>query len=192
MVRTQPLKMEVKSLLGDQPDLQAFREIKGAIASPQAEPKSRLMLPLLIAAATTLGLLIAGIHWTRRRRDRPPVEWALDEIKSIESRCHESSLSDRDAYAELSGVLRGFLEQRFGFPATAQSSGEIRQALADRSVPDAICANATRFLVEADEIRFSGRPRSSSNDNDKQQPANRVRELIQAIAADTTVPVQGE
>ena len=76
-------------------------------------------------------------------------------------------------------MLRRFLEQELGFPATAMSSAELSEELSTRACPAPTIARLTQFLSEADEVKFSGRSRPHLSLTDS--PAACVREIVQQV-----------
>ena len=79
------------------------------------------------------------------------------EIELIESEYDQESINIGQVYAELSSVIRGFLEAQLAIPATAQSSTELISGLPTDRCPDAAQRRLERFMTEADEMKFSGK-----------------------------------
>ena len=194
-IRSLPFDVEVISLLGENQDPKTFRDIKAAMEAPQEQSPANFTKWIVPGLAFSALALLGGFWWWRRDRTLAPSEWADQEISRIDSLLAAGSITRSDGYAELSDVLRQFLEEELGFPATAMSSAELREELMARSCPPATIARLTEFLAEADEVKFSGRSQPPVSRTDS--PTSCLREIVQQVHQLTVakVPlaqVQGE
>ena len=178
-VRSLPFVIEVTSLLGENPDPTNFRDIKDAMETPASEPPDNFSKWVITGIGLSALALLGGLWWWRRDRTPIPIEWASQEIARIDSLLASDSITSSDGYAALSDVLRRFLEQELGIPATAMSSEELREELTSRSCPPPTIARLTQFLAEADEVKFSGRSRPTDSRTDS--PASCLREIVQQV-----------
>jgi len=134
--------------------------------NPDPLPWPRALLPWLILVASLLavaGLVGAGTFaWIRRSR-RPraivPVSAyrkAMDAIQRIEdSGWLERGEVDR-FYTELSGVVRHYIEDRFGLRAPEQTTEEFLQELTRRPVlVDTQRLALSHFLEQCDLVKFA-------------------------------------
>jgi hypothetical protein len=155
-IRSQPIAVEVTSVLAEQEDPSNFRDIKDAIAAPQATPgRSRWLWPSA-AGMLVLALIAVVFRYAGRRRPAPQV-WASGEVDRIESEYQSNAINLGQAYVQLSSVIRTFLEAQLSIPASSQSSEELWSELGRASCPPSVSERLQRFMADADKLKFSGR-----------------------------------
>ncbi len=121
---------------------------------------------LLRWAGLAMGILVlalAALLWYRRgRRLRahhalapPPDAVAMDGLDALYD---VSRFEGRDFYFQLSAVFRGYLEGRYGFPATGMTAEELLPRLRTLDLPDGLRRGARDFLLTADPVKFAGAP----------------------------------
>jgi len=131
LVRPPILRILPVRALGDE-ELRPLKPQAAAGDAPAWWQGPELPLALAVIAASVAGLLA----W-RRWRPRPTPVAVFDETVSPEDRARVRldalrglALVDRDAYrhfyGELSIAVRAYLEERFGFTATALTTAELR------------------------------------------------------------------
>lgn len=140
--------------------------------------------PWLLAALLGAAAWHARREWLRRRAQggpeapaAPPVplerraEAALDELEA-------SGLWQRGEHAafylRLTGILRGYLEERWGEPATAMSSGELARLVKSRARLE-LAATARELLERADLVKFA---RLRAAEGDGPGDLERARRLV--------------
>ncbi len=188
-VATEPVSIEFRSLLGDDPDRAAPRPNPGPAELPRGP------LPWLAIAAVVLGIALAvaslvGLIVWQSRRPRPPVlvsayRKAMDAIHRIET----SGLLDRGGvdrfYTELSDVVRHYVEDRYGLRAPEQTTEEFLQELARQPVLDkAQGQSLARFLEQSDLVKFA-RVRPTSSEGEAALRA--AREFVESTRDDTVL-----
>lgn len=85
---------------------------------------------------------------------RPPEEVAEEAIAKLSA----SGLWERDPaayYLELTGILRAYLEARYGQPATAMTSPEVARLVKDRARDLKTGAAVRELLSRADLVKFA-------------------------------------
>jgi hypothetical protein len=121
--------------------------------------------PLLLAGAV-LALLALGLSgwWIMRRRTRgvaaPPLppasETARQALQALEARALMQSGEIKEYYAELSGIVRRYLEARFGVRAPEMTTEEFLLATArGGTLSSRHRALLTDFLRESDLVKFA-------------------------------------
>lgn len=174
-IRTKPITIQLISVL--QPDEQPadFRDIK----QPQPTPASpnttnRWGIPAIIAT----GLL--GCCWFLwRRRQGPDMKsWALNQVQQIE---RSNSLDQQQTCAQLSAVLRQYLQAQMDLPVTSLSSEELLKQLSQTNCPSDTQQKVNEFFASADRLRFAGNHDNDSMDN--AFPA--ARAIIENVQAST-------
>lgn len=136
-----------------------------------------VLLGLLIASA------LAAWWWWRRRQEEtsptaasvpatPPVDAALERLKSLEDMDLRSLEDVKPYYVELADILRTYFGQRAHVQAleatTRELIGQLMSLRADRPVPRDLIARLNGILDEADLVKFA----------DIRPVVDRTRELL--------------
>lgn len=166
-IATDPLTVHVQSVLrGDESEAD-YRDIRGAVEVPVAGEGINWVRVLFIAA---LGLLVLGalaaavlalvlIRRSKAQQTPPPrpphvqAAQALDELAA-------AGLIEQGAfhafYTRLSGIVRLYIEQRFGLMAPERTTDEfLREAERDARLSVAHRELLTTFLRAADMVKFA-------------------------------------
>ena len=154
-------RISLRSLVGDAEDGGA--DVRD-IAPPEPIPVD-WRRPLLLAGAVGLLLtLVAAAWWLARRRDRvvaappapPAAATARRALRALEARKLVQAGEVKEYYAELSGIVRRYLEARFGVRAPEMTTEEFLLATARGGALAARHrALLTDFLREADLVKFA-------------------------------------
>jgi len=152
--------ISVVSLLD--PEASDIKDIKDLIT---ADRDSRLVW-ILIAGAVLV--ILAYLFWLRKRhRPRkfatdsdskpriPPDQWALEALQKIERMELPSRGLVKTHYTLVSGVLRQYLNLRYGVVTTERTTLEIINELEKRTVPDEQKTRFTELLEESDLVKFA-------------------------------------
>lgn len=142
-------------------DTEGLREIKGMVDVPAP---SHALLWWLIAAANVV--TIAVLVWLLRRRGRrpglapaDPTVAALRALDALAAVAPRDAAGMRNFHAELSLVVRAFLEARLHINATDLTTDETLSLLAARGlVVGETHASLTTLLREADRAKFADEP----------------------------------
>lgn len=158
-IETNPFLITVESVLGADADQASIEEIVDPVEI--AFPKEWIVAGVLAAAA-----LAALVYWLWRRRrgpkgelgppPPPPHETALAELDALLARNLLREGREKLFYNLLSGILRRYIEERFGLRApeltTEEFLDELRTADSlDREQKDLLRA----FLRECDLVKFA-------------------------------------
>jgi len=168
-VITEPLPIRVESVLRDDDNEGTFRDIRGALAVP-LEPKAgddgdrRAAMITLAVIAVVTAVLAAIIVWLVRRwrapaAPEPPVpahEWALAELERLEREGLVGKGRYLDFYSRLSGVVREYIERRFGMMAPERTTEEfLREARRSPVLNPGHQTLLASFLRAADMVKFA-------------------------------------
>jgi hypothetical protein len=183
IVRSEPLPLTVASVLPE--DMEDIHGVKPPIAFP-----SRLWLLLLIAAVALVVLAIAARYlWRRLRRPgeellpgRPPWEVALETLRVLPFEEWAREERFKPYYFELSGVLKTYLEGRYGFPAAEETSSEILRSMKERKIRER--DDCGRFFERADTVKYAKREPSQA---EMAEALKQVHDLIER-----TIPEEPE
>ncbi len=172
-VSTQPLAVEVTSLLEGQVDPRKFRDIKGVVqlASADSDRPSWVFYSVSLAGAVlALGLIL--LLWNRRQKNLTPSEWALQQLFELQ----ESNLLEeghqQQFYCRVTDIIRQFIEARFGYRAPKQTTSEFLSAVQrDSLLRVSHRASLQEFLQIADMIKFACHRPSVADADDAVQKA---------------------
>lgn len=183
-IQSQPFVLKVTSLLGDNQDARAFRDLKPLIETPQATPVDGGDVWWLVGSLLIIVFVVAAFFRWWRRRPPEAIQSALREIETVSALVASNEITVDEACAMLTKVLRRFVEQRFGFPATSMSRTELTEALGQRSFAPATVEQVGQFLSEADAVRFAGDTQTVAPDRaaaDRQASAEYVSGFIDVV-----------
>ncbi|MFH0879342.1 MAG: hypothetical protein V2A34_06480, partial [Lentisphaerota bacterium] len=181
-------QLEVASTLsGPNP---ALRNIKGPARWPSAFPRWLVVLLLIALITFAIGLLVRRFFSKPRTilnmpPQTPPYEVALAALRNLLSKGWIDTGKFEPFYTELSGIVRHYIEDRFGLKAPERTTEEfIREATNSRLLsPDH--QEVTRdFLEQCDLVKFAKYEPQKENMQTAYASAERlVRETIPAPVA---------
>jgi hypothetical protein len=190
--QSEPITIEFRSLLGDEPDSATPKPNPGPATMP-TRPIPWLLISLLLALATAVALAV----WFLVRRlpspapPRPRVSAYRKAMSAIDHIAAAGWLERGDLdrfYTELSGVVRRYLEDRFGLRAPERTTEEFLQELLVRPVLTTEHRTALAiFLESCDLVKFA---RARPTVSEGQAVLAAARELVAATRDDSVmVPV---
>lgn len=160
-IASEPFTIQVTSLLDGEFDPTQFRDIKGTVELPLDRRRTWLWWSLGILATAAAILLLAGLLRRRRRRaamPKPllPHEWAFFAFQRLE----EDQLVERgrvqEFYFRLSGIVREYIERRFGLMAPERTTPEfLAEVRSDSSLSGEHKTLLGQFLQAADMVKFA-------------------------------------
>ena len=190
VVSSEPVELEITSLLEGQVDLTKFRDIKGAIA---------LQTPKATRDWTIYGISIGGVAllatvilllWHRRQRKYTPAESALIQLAQLEQRDLLASGETHIFYCCLTDIIRHYIEDRFGYRAPKQTTSEFLSAVQRE---DLLCdkhqAPLQEFLQVADMVKFACH---SPSHDEAAAAIGKARQFVHDTAGEDTATEQKE
>lgn len=153
-----PLKVEPV-----QPDSTGLAQIKDIYHQPFSLGYYKKYIPHLLIGAL---LIVALIYWLKQRKNKkePPVpvaiplqphEWAEQALRELEEQKLWQRGEVKEHYSGLTGILREYLERRFGIHAREQTSDEILEQLRHQQLSQALLTDTEQLLSVADLIKFA-------------------------------------
>lgn len=162
------LALEVVSAL--KPGEQDIRPAKGGLASWPAPPARWVWWGLLaLALATAGGLALRRFLLTPRTflRMPPPTPAhiiALRELRELHAKRWIETRTIQPFYVALSGIVRRYLEGRFGLRAPERTTEEfIREAAASKALTFEQREAVTGFLEQSDLVKFARHAPTTAN-----------------------------
>jgi len=162
-VATEPLKVEVGSVLGDQrPDLATIRGPRGLVdLPPPASSVPWLWIGIgcgVLAAAVAAGVLLRRRRRPPQERVRSPEELAYIELQALIQADLVAAERYGEFYVELTGIVRRYIERTTNVHAPEQTTEEFLREMRDRDLfPAHKQAQFRGFLEAADLIKFAAR-----------------------------------
>lgn len=156
---SEPIAVEVTSLLGDQRANLVIEDIEGVVDMPKPGHRWWLWIPAMLVAAT----IPAGWLLLRRRRAKAPTgtyvpahEIAYGNLRALVARNLVEQGRIKEFYERISTILRYYIEHRFSLHApertTEEFLGELRftkvLASSDKTVLE-------EFLTHCDLVKFA-------------------------------------
>lgn len=160
LLATEPITVEVTPLLAADHDPRQYRDIKG----PVDVPTERRWVWLAWSGAAAVALLIAALALVLYRRRQSaktakpisPDAWAFEQLRLLEmERLVQQGLLS-EFYFRLSGIVREYIERRFGLMAPERTTDEFLQEVRESEVLSGSHKNLLReFLQAADLVKFA-------------------------------------
>ncbi len=162
IIKTEPIEIFVKSVLNA--ENAEIKDIKPPVSVPFNYRRWMMWgaAGLLILAAVLLTVYILrkrkkGEPLFRREVIRPAHEIALEELAELKSRW--KSMQEKGEYKALytriSDILRRYIENRYFVNALEETTGEIRQSLAEIEIDETVLQTAAGILQFADLVKFA-------------------------------------
>ncbi len=179
VVRTNPLVLTIRLVEVDTAG--TFKDIKPVISIPLTVAEISLIIGSAIGLVL-LGMFIYSV--VKRRKSEAPAEvyvpllkpahvLALEELGMLKDKRLWQQGLIKPYYSEVTGILRRYFENRFGFMALEQTTDEILVALRRFERGQGVLDKAETMLRRADLVKFA-----------KHQPAIPEHEEMLVLAHD--------
>ena len=185
------LSLEVVSAL--KPGEQEIRPAKGGLAHWPAPPARWIWVALAILAVLAAAFLALRKVLTTPRTflhmppPVPPHQIALEALAALRQKGWIEALKIEPFYVALSGIVRRYLEGRFGLRAPERTTEEfIRDALTSKKLSDAHRDLVAGFLEQSDLVKFARHAPGQADMRNALDSAERlVRETMPATPSET-------
>lgn len=146
-----------------QPDSTGLAQIKDIYHQPFSLGYYKKYIPHVLIA---LLLIAALIYWLKQRKLKKappepviiplkPHEWAEQALRELEEQKLWQRGEVKEHYSGLTGILREYLERRFGIHAREQTTDEILEQLRKQQLSQALLTDTEQLLSVADLIKFA-------------------------------------
>jgi hypothetical protein len=121
-------------------------------------------LPWVLGVLAVFGLLGLMYYLAMKRQKSlvlsrsmalPPHELALKKLEALHKKNYIASGQVKEHYAELTAIVREYLEKRFGVPALESTTLETMRMLKSREFPSPLVAPLQELLEQADLAKFA-------------------------------------
>lgn len=157
VVQSEPIEMQIVSVLEGQADPLAFRDIKGEVEIAAPTESDRTWIAYSLGGGFALALAAIGlVVWQRRRNNLSPAERALAELNELEqSELLQQGLVE-EFYCSLTDIVRRYLERQFAIDAPLLTTEEFLAAMQHERALDATYRESLgEFLTVADMVKFA-------------------------------------
>ena len=182
--KTDPININVLSVLEDRPDPTNFRDLKPLVDLEVAGEKSSAWIWWSAGGAGVLSLLAAGAFFVTRARKRlTPLEWAMGELQKIESDSRLQNHDEQELVTDrVASVVRDYLEMKLDVSAPTQTTAELMQAIRGNGLLGTETQmQLGRLFALSDQAKYAGLDLTEKQINVAIQEA---RELVEQIAID--------
>ena len=182
---TEPIEIEVTSLLGEQRSELVIADIEDVVEMPQETS----YLWIWVIGSTSIVTAIAGWLCLRRKRYsklarifKPAHEIAYERLRALVKDDLVTAGKIKEFYERISNILRHYIEDRFDLRAPERTTEEFLIELQwtdDLSTPDK--DNLGEFLRHCDLVKFA---KYSPTNEQIQRTFNLVKDFIDATKSD--------
>jgi hypothetical protein len=169
---SRPIGIIIDSVRRDEEAAEVIRDLKPVMEPAEPAAGRRYLLPGLVS---TLAIAFAAAVVTTVRRRRPGA--AATAFRQIDSVAQEvDGITDVEAHAALSRILRQYLEASLGIPATAQTGPELAHRL-DRHprIGNQLVRSFESLAGSADRVRYA----TGSHEHSAAEIVEQYRKLIE-------------
>ena len=169
---TDPLLLQVNTIAVD--TTQAIKAIKEPLDIPIGWEE---VAPYVIGGIVLLALLILAFYFIRKYKNKPkeiivekkpeipPHVIALEKLEKLKEQQLWQNNMVKEYHAELSEIVRAYLENRYHFNALEFTTDEIMHAIRNIEVPTEIVSKLRQLLVLSDMVKFA-KEQPLPNEND--------------------------
>ena len=153
---TVPISIEVPSLLTDQSDPLAFRELKDIVDIPRP-PLGNQRWIVGVGIGTVVLATIAIVVLLRRRNNHDsPEHWICSQLKELKASEAFERGDQIFVLPAIADVLRQYIQRRFAIAAPQQTTTEfLRHVQSDSRLSAQQQQELGKFLSEVDQIKFA-------------------------------------
>ncbi|WP_146594578.1 protein BatD [Novipirellula galeiformis] len=189
VLRTQPMTIQVESVLTGDDQPHAFRPMKDKMVVPPPQKSSRSIAGILTIAVLGLGLLAIVIRLQFRKRATASAV-ALQRLSALDARRNSSEFDPKWSYVELAGIARDFVISRDGMNPLVMTTDEvIRYITTECSISADLQTPLVELLLQADQFKFAPHRSDGAEMAEKVKHAERlVRELIDRLPTASSKP----
>lgn len=176
-VNSDPIQVDIVSLLEGQADPTKFRDIKGLVEiSPENAAKSSWWTYGFSAGGIVLLASFLLLVWYRRQKSCTPTQWALLQLAQLEQRNLLEQGNTEPFYCQLTDIIRHYIERQFGYRAPRQTTTEFLSAMQCENL---LCAqhraSLQGFLQVADMVKFA---RHQPSRHEANEAIGKAREFV--------------
>lgn len=182
---TEPIDIEVTSLLGEQRADLKIEDIEGVVDMPRPKSYAWVWALGIVVVATAAGLWL----YLRRKRVKelvrifkPAHELAYERLRALVKEDLVGAGRIKEFYERISDILRHYIEHRFSLRAPERTTEEFLAELANNEVlPEADKQRLGEFLQHCDLVKFA---KHNPTTQQVQETFNLVKDFIEKTKSD--------
>jgi len=156
---SQPIPIQIATVLEGQADPTRFRDIKGVAELPSESDPSGYWIAAGVGGVALLSLAAVAVWIRQRKKQAPPTpahQWALEQLQRLEQCNLIGQGGVQEYYHRLSGIIRSYIERRFFIHAPMLTTAEFLSEAKDHpAISREHRRQIDRFLHEADRVKFA-------------------------------------
>jgi len=179
---TEPLTINVTSMLEGEFDPQEFRDVKAAATLPVERDWWTIASMIAGGVLAVVAIIVLMVWWARRARRPadliriPPHEWALEQLRALANAGLVEKGEVQDFYYRLSEIERRYIERRFGLMAPERTTEEfLIEMRAGSALEPAHQIALGDFLEACDMVKYA---RHDPTANEIETVFNTARDFI--------------
>ncbi|TWU31754.1 BatD family protein [Novipirellula artificiosorum] len=180
--RTQPISIQVDSVLNGDEDLEDYRPMKSEIPiDPASRTPSRLFW-VVFAVGLIAMVGCATWLWMRRRPKSPTAyESALHRLDNLRAAVESHDVDARQAYIQVASIAHDFAAREHGHRSETMTTDEVLAAIGSGQwMRPEQRAELARLLHHADSLRFANQDDRDGFDLQYRTAGQFVRDLVQS------------
>jgi hypothetical protein len=169
----------------------AIKPINGPVSAPYT---FREILPWLLTGIGLIIIILVLIYFIKYRKKEQKLPWvkpkpklpahiqALNDLEKLRLKRLWQSGKVKEYYTELTGILRIYIENRFGINAMELVSSEIIDSLKKINLDSSLINSLNLVLKDADMVKFAkANPLPSYNDKNHKVAEDFVKTTIPSV-----------
>jgi hypothetical protein len=192
VLETQPLTVQILSVLPKNTD-----NLKPKDIVPPYRPRVRPLFVLIVTLSILLllGAFYFAYRFLKRmvRKKQPvthspveegidPYQYSIEELEKVKQQFVRDTMSTKQVYTELSGILRYFIGRLFSINAPQMTTGELRRALRKKLLDSLPSRRFVSLLGRSDLVKFAKEnPERENVKHDIDESIGIVREVNTAV-----------
>lgn len=157
VIRSNPITVEVVSVLEDRSDPSKFRDIQSVVDVAVPTPASNLWVWWAAGIAAGLSILTAaGLLLFRRGKWMTPQECALQELEKLEESVDSEDAGSESTALPLSKIVRDYLLLQFSIPELGHTGQELTRLIeSERQIDGQNASQLREVFGLADQMKFA-------------------------------------
>lgn len=156
-IRSEPIEIQIASVLEDRADPTKFRDIKDTVdVAVPAQESSRWLAWIAAGGGAAVAVALAAVVLARRKHGPASSAWALAQIDDLEQLLSDDAADTQLVYNELVDVVREFFEVEYNVPTRTRTSREfLTEAAKTVRLGETPRQRLASLMAVADDVKFA-------------------------------------